>query len=220
MDKTHEAATADTVTTPPSIQTATTSAISLPPFWPNRTELWFATAEARFDLAHPKITQETTKFSHVLTVLSPEIADEVADLITKPDAVQPYTKLKQAVINRTALSESQKLRQLLSGEELGARKPTQLLRHMRLLVNDTGYVNDEVLKELFLQQMPVNVKPILLSLSNVGLEQIAEVADRIIEHTPAITVVSSKESKTWYTEEKPADLIAKLNTRLDDILQR
>lgn len=194
------------------------ASISLPAFWPSRIQLWFAMAEAKFDLAHPKITQEQTKFNHVLTVLSPEIADEVADLITKPDASEPYTKLKEAIISRTTLSESQKLKQLLSGEELGSRKPSQLLRHMRQLINDSGYVNDQVLKELFMQQMPVSVKQILVSLSGVTLESIAEVADRILETTPAIAAVSHWESKKPLQD--AVDPIAILTKKFDSLLQR
>ena len=36
-------------------------AVSLPPFWPDRPGLWFATAEAQLDLA--SVTSERTKFN-------------------------------------------------------------------------------------------------------------------------------------------------------------
>jgi hypothetical protein len=42
---------------------------TLPPLWNTKPELWFAIAEAKFNLA--SITQEKTKYHHVLTVLSP-----------------------------------------------------------------------------------------------------------------------------------------------------
>jgi hypothetical protein len=42
---------------------------TLPPLWNTKPELWFAIAEAKFNLAG--ITQEKTKYHHVLTVLSP-----------------------------------------------------------------------------------------------------------------------------------------------------
>lgn len=194
------------------------SAVSLPAFWPSRTELWFALAEAKFDLAHPKITQQQTKFNHVLTVLPPEVANEVVDLITKPDRVEPYTKLKQAIIDRTTLSDSQKLKQLLSGEELGSRKPSQLLRNMRQLVADSGYVNDQALNELFLQQMPMTVKPILVSLTGLTLEQKADIADRILETTiPTVAAITQPERK-----QKPEviDPMTALTSKLDSIINR
>lgn len=220
------AVTNTTTTTTAAINTApmiAASAIALPAFWPSKTELWFAMVEAKFGLAHPRITQEQTKFNHVLTVLSPEIADEVADLITKPDANEPYSKLKEAIINRTTLSDSQRLKQLLSGEELGTRKPSQLLRHMRQLVNDTGYVNDQVLKELFLQQMPVNVKQILLSLTSVTLDQLAEIADRILESTPVVAAVSHsglQKPQPHKQNTEVNDPMVALTSKLDAVMQR
>lgn len=197
------------------------AAVSLPTFWPNRTELWFATAVARFDLAHPKIINEVTKFNHVLTVLSPEIADEVADLITNPDKREPYTKLKTAIIERTSLSESQKLKQLLAGQELGMRKPSQLLRHMRSLVHKSCNIKDEVLKELFLQQMPVDIRQILLSVTAVSLENLAEVADRIIENTPNVAAVSTKrDTTTPHAAAQASDAITVLTNKLDEVMKR
>jgi hypothetical protein len=129
------------------------SSIALPPFWGNRPELWFSMAEAKFNLALTRITMEETKFYHVLTVLSPEIAAEVADVITTPDPTEPYTQLKEVIIERLSLTETQKLKQLFSGQELGSRKPSQLQRHMKSLVESSKSVNEQVLREPFLQQM-------------------------------------------------------------------
>ena len=39
--------------------------VKLPPFWPDKAVLWFAQAEAQFLLRG--ITQDKTKFAHVIT---------------------------------------------------------------------------------------------------------------------------------------------------------
>jgi hypothetical protein len=123
--------------------------------------------EAKFNLATPKITREETKFNHVVAALGPDLDREVADLILKPDADALYSKLKADILSRTTLTETQKLKQLLSGQELGTRKPSQLLRDMRTLVTDTQYVNESVLRELFLQQMPSSIQPILVAVMEI-----------------------------------------------------
>ncbi|KAF2893958.1 hypothetical protein ILUMI_12216 [Ignelater luminosus] len=111
------------------------------------------------------------------------------------------------------------MKQLRSGEELGSWKPSQLLRLMRLLVKDTGSLNDEVLKALFLQQMPLNVKQILLSISDATPEQIANIAEKILEHTPCIAAVSNANA-TNSVAASSADSVTILTNKLDSTLQR
>lgn len=166
----------------------------LPQFWGSKPELWFQMAEAKFNIASPKVTKEETRFYHVLTVLPPEIATEVSDIITKPHPNAPYTHLKEEIIRRTSLSETQKLKQLLSGEELGSRKPAQLLRHMRSLIGEQQYINEKVLRELFFQQMPASIQPILVSLDNLELGEVANVADKILEATPNAAISATRAS--------------------------
>ncbi|KAH0820316.1 hypothetical protein GEV33_002475 [Tenebrio molitor] len=167
------------------------SQLTLPPCWTHKPELWFAMVEAKCNLATPKITKEDTKFSHVVAALGPDLAGEVADLILKPDADAPYSKLKAEILSRTTLTETQKLKQLLSGQELGTRKPSQLLRHMRTLVTDTQYVNESVLRELFRQQMPSSIQPILVAVTGIDLDQVAMVADKILEATPTAAIAAT-----------------------------
>ena len=68
-------------------------------------------------------------FDYVIASLTLEFAAEIRDLIfTPPAGTPPYDVLKERLIQRTPASNQRRLQQLFSAEELGDRKPTQLLR--------------------------------------------------------------------------------------------
>ena len=122
--------------------------------------------------------------------LSPDTATEVRDLIISPPTTDPYTALKQELIKRTAGSNQQKLQKLLNDLELGDRQPSQLIRRMRQLwCGNAG--DDTILRELFLQRLPSNVRMVLApSGTSVTLDNLAEMADRILEvSSPAIAAM-------------------------------
>ena len=74
--------------------------IKLPPFWSADPEIWFVQVEAQFTTKG--IVAQKMRYDYVVSSLTPEFAMEVRDLLLNPPAD--------------------------SGEELGDRKPTQLLR--------------------------------------------------------------------------------------------
>jgi hypothetical protein len=85
---------------------------------------------------------------------------------------------------------------LISGEELGDRKPTQLLRRMQQLLGDklgTGTDANSFLQELFLQQLPPNVRMVLASADpSTTLDNLADMADKIMEvSTPTVAAMST-----------------------------
>ena len=87
--------------------------------------MWFAQVEAQFTTRRIKV--QKTKFNYVVVSLAPEFTTEVCDLISVTPAETPFNTLKEQWIKRTAASEQRRLQQLFNAEELGDRKPMQLL---------------------------------------------------------------------------------------------
>ena len=110
---------------------------------------------------------------------------------------------------------------MISGEELGDRKPTQLLRRMQQLLGDklgAGADANAFLRELFLQRLPPNVRMVLASADPATtLENIADMADKIIEvATPTVAAVSAVQDDSEVKQlreevSRLADLVASLS---------
>ena len=169
--------------------------VKIPPFWPADPQIWFAQVEAQFNTRG--ITSQKTKFDHVVASLAPEFAQEVRDLILSPPVSTPFDTLKQQLIERTAASEQRRLQQLFHAEELGDRKPSQLLRRMQQLMGDTPTATDNTfLRELFLQRLPPNVRMVLASTdTGKNLVDLAQLADKIMEvAAPPIATVTTTSS--------------------------
>jgi hypothetical protein len=106
--------------------------MQLRPFWAERPAVWFAQAEAKFTLAG--ISSEI-KFCHVISQLDRRYAREVEDIITSAPDQHPYTQLRNRLGRRLSPSSEKRIRQLLT-LEMGDRKPSQFLRHLRSLAPD------------------------------------------------------------------------------------
>lgn len=158
--------------------------VKIPPFWPEDAALWFAQLEGQFCISN--ITADATKFHHVVSQLDYNIAAEVKDIIISPPATEKYLKLKTTLINRLSQSRDQRLKQLLMHEELGDRKPSQLLRHMQSLAGTTSDPNDFV-RTMWISRLPTNIQTVLACQEDSPLEVLATLADRVHEVVTPLT---------------------------------
>lgn len=152
--------------------------VKLPPFWPNRVGAWFAIAEAQFKVAG--ITSDATMYSHALSQLDVTMAGEIEDLLINPPKEGKYLKLKEALMQRLSQTEEQRVRQLVSDEELGDLKPSQFLRRLKSLAGKS-LSDTNIIRQLWLRRLPQQVQAILAAQADLDLDKVADLADRIVE---------------------------------------
>jgi hypothetical protein len=176
--------------------------------------LWFAMCESTFALATPKaITDPVTKYNYCVAHLPPDTASLVRDIILRQRTETSYDELKAAITERCGESSTQEIRKLLAGEQLGDRKPSELLRVMKRRAEKHD-VSDSLLLELFLQQLPSNVQTILASVESLKPEQAASTADRILEVTPMQVSTISQNSASNADYESLSKEIRKLRNEV------
>lgn len=154
--------------------------VKVPPFWPHKPSLWFVNLEAQYALAN--ITADSTKYAHLISCLDAKYAAEVEDIIINPPMNGKYDKLKAEIIRRLSISQEQRIRQLLSQEEVGDRKPTQFLRHLRSLAgSDIKY---DFLRSLWVNRLPSYIQAIIATQDKLDLDEVARLADKVSEVMP------------------------------------
>jgi hypothetical protein len=118
-------------------RSATRVAVQLPTFWADRPAVWFDHAEALFTLGG--ISREKIKFCHVISLQDHWYVTEVEDIITYPLDQYPYTTLRTELVRWLYPSREQRIRQLLTLEEMSDRKPSQSLMHLTSLAPDVPH---------------------------------------------------------------------------------
>jgi hypothetical protein len=116
-----------------------------------------------------------------MSQLDQRYAAEVEDTITSPPQQNPYSKLRTELLKRLSLSREQRAHRILTLEEMGDRKPSQFLRHLRSLVPD---LPDYFLRTIWTSWLPAKVQATLACHPEVELDAAADCADRIMETVP------------------------------------
>jgi hypothetical protein len=159
--------------------------VGFPPFWAERPAVWFAQAEEQFFMAG--VNSEETKFFSVTSQLDHRYTTEVEDIITSPPERDPYTTLRTELVQQLSPSREQRIRQLLTLEEMGDRKPSQFPRHLRGLAPD---VTEDLLYTIWSSRTPPSIQTILAGQQKCSLDVAARCADRKSEVAPQPALAS------------------------------
>lgn len=161
--------------------------VKVPPFYPQKPALWFAMLESQFILAN--VTVDSTKYHITMSQLDPVYAAEVEDIITAPPADDKYERLKRELVRRLSASREKVLKQLLTDEELGDRKPSQFLRHLMQLAGSG--VPEEFLRSIWTSRLPISTQTIIAAKAKDSLEDLADLADRIHDVVPPYNQIAA-----------------------------
>lgn len=151
--------------------------VKLPPFWPQQPRVWFAQAEAQFELKG--ITQEGTRYCHLVSALDQEVAARVVDFLTAPPTSARYSLLKDRLLSTFSLSESERASRLLHLPAVGDERPSVLMDRMLSLLG--SHPPCFLFRQLFLERLPEDVRPHLLRLDSSDCRQMALVADQLCQ---------------------------------------
>lgn len=131
--------------------------VKIPQFYSENPEWWFAQVESAFSVAG--IIRDDTKCGYVVANLDKTAFPLVWGVISSLPTQGKYDAIKSRIINAYAEINVSKLRRLLRGQELGEDRPSVFLERMKTLA--AGRCNDDVLKLIFMEQMPETIRGIL-----------------------------------------------------------
>ena len=160
--------------------------LELPRFYENNPTLWFKVIETSFrchDIAEPKQQIDIT-----LRALGVKQLQQIEHLLCVDQHPEnPYEVLKQNLLKENLMSENERLYTLLHWIHLGNSPPTEMLCKLRrLMIRGTNKDADiPLLKKLFLDKLPNEVRRLLAATGEENLEMLAKRADDVMAATPS-----------------------------------
>ena len=152
--------------------------VKIPTFVPSNPRWFFVFCESQFRLKG--VTADETRYDHVACNLPPDVAARVMSLLQNPPDTNKYESLKQRLLKEYTLTDAERAATLLDLPGIGDMKPSQLYQKMIELLppGDNHTASSFLLRELFLRQLPVDIRSHLADKSSLDLEQLAEEADK------------------------------------------
>lgn len=151
-------------------------AVKMPTFWPKNPRSWFISVEAQFHKA--KITQDDTKYWHVLAALPCEVIDSIHS-VTELDTPS-YTALKEKLLGSYSPSSWQAIWHVLDMPNLATdQKPSALLDTMLAALPSEIKSDNKMFHAVFLRKLPTYLRAPLMSSTFTTVQEMAAKADQI-----------------------------------------
>jgi hypothetical protein len=150
--------------------------LRIPPIWRDKLRAWFTHFEA---IMMSQKKGDQAMYELVLGQLERQDIDEIYDILIRPPTSNKYQVIKQRLLEVYEESEQRNVQRVLAGIELGDLKPSQLLRRMKMLCGE--HLSEETLRSKWLMQLPNNVSSVLALSEKASLQEIALMADKMME---------------------------------------
>lgn len=192
--------------TPAEIHAAS---LQLPIFYESNPEYWFTNAESLFELKN--IKSDATKYSHVMSKLPETAFNRISTyLVNFPDGIR-YTHLKEKLLEVYSKTTRERAAAILDCAGLGDLKPSQLWNNI-VRLHPKGVQPNFLAKEIFLRQLPSDVRAHLVDKDNLSMDDLTKEADKFfslcgtridaarVHNTPRPTKPRPKAALCFYHE--------------------
>ena len=143
-------------------------------------KIWFAQIEAIFRISN--ITKDSTKFSHLLANLPPQILMDFQELVTNT-STHAYDDFKTAILSRFRQSREHHVQQLFNCQHDRSSKPSIILsklrRHMQEISQLADLETDAFLRTAFMKALPTGMRQHLILQADQSLSHLASLADKL-----------------------------------------
>ena len=127
-----------------------------------------------------EVQDEPKKLLLTMGALTPELRVTATKLFDLEPETR-YEELKKLIIEKTKKPENQRIQQLLNGAEIGDRRPSDYLHYLRQLMGEKKEENGTILRTIFLNNLPAQMRPIVAATKALTLDDHAETADKIFD---------------------------------------
>lgn len=159
----------------------------VPEFWKEQPRLWFVQFEA---IVSPQKQGDEYKYQLAVSKLGRDALQQVSDIVFTPPATEKYKALKDRLLKVYEESPERQFQRLVGEMELGSQKPSQLLRKMKDLARNCQ-ADEETVRRLWLARQPASVRAVLTVSQDQTLENLATIADKIVENMAGSSEVAS-----------------------------
>lgn len=191
------------------------SKVPVPNMMPDNVETWFIQLESWFALN--KIVSDGTKFNTVVAYVDGKMLTQVYGIVSNPPACNKFQALKDAIMANFGDTEQRRFQKLISGMQLGDKRPSHLLNELRKV---GGRVDEQLLKSLWMQRLPSQAKSIVAAAKG-SLTELAEVADAVCESLDLQSIGSIDAPKAVFQSNEPqSSTVASLQQQINQLTNR